>query len=321
MLTEPTFGPVIPIVRVANAEEAVRLSNACEYGLNASVWSKDLKKADAIARRLEVGTAFINNHAFTGAIPAAAWGGVKKTGSGVANSAFALHHYTRPRTVVTDKNTKADAWWFPMDSVLEELGNRLAEAQVGNVLAAVKVPLLIARRQSKVLKFARTSATVTQLPRAEAPKRRTFASLRVKVRAALGRLAVQAQPPLSTAEKNWGRAAMSAAFTGEDTSPVKPLPRHEAEDAVDEVYEALPFPANIGLRASLWTVGLAPILQRRRWVTIDQLSVDEQIALLVGFAKSDSYLLRQVALLIKTTGALSHVSTTRFHAAVPSVRG
>ena len=246
---------------------------------------------------------------------------MKKTGSGIANSTFALHHYTRPRTVVIDKNSKADAWWFPMDGVLEELGNRLAEAQIGNVLAAVKVPLLIAQRQAAVLKFARMSAKVTQLPRAEEPTPRLFASLRVKARSALGKLSVQLQPPLSTAEKSLGRAAMSAVFTGVATSPLKPMPRHEAEDAVDEVYEALPFPANVGFRASLWTVGLAPMVMRREWATLDKLTIEEQVKILAGFAKGDSYILRQVALLIKTTGALSHASTTRFHAAVPSVRG
>ncbi len=323
VLTEPTFGPVIPIVRVADADEAVKLSNACEYGLNASVWSKDLERAEQIARRLEVGTAFINNHAFTGAIPAAAWGGVKKTGSGIANSTFALHHYTRPRTVVIDKNSKADAWWFPMDSVLEELGNRLAEAQVGNILAAVKVPLLIARRQRTVMQFARPSAPpVTQLPRATQPSSsRPFAALRVQVRSALGRLAVRAQPPLSNAERKWGQAAMSAVFSGASASALPPLPKHQAEDAVDEVYDALPFPANVGLRASIWTVGLAPMVLRRKWLTLDQLATDEQVKILSDFAKGNSYILRQVALLIKTTGALTHVSTTRFHAAVPSVRG
>ncbi len=322
VLTEPTFGPVIPIVRVQNADEAITLSNACQYGLNASVWSKNLKRAEKIARKLEVGTAFINNHAFTGAIPAAAWGGVKKTGSGIANSTFALHHYTRPRTVVVDKNSKADAWWFPMDSVLEELGNRLAEAQVGNVLAAVKVPLLIAQRQAKVLKFARLSApSVTQLPRAEAPGQRLFSSLRIKARAAVQKVAVAIQPPLSAAEKRWGRAASTAVFSGVATSPLPPMPSHQAEDAVDEVYEALPFPANAGYRATLWAVGLAPLVIRRKLQFFDQLTTDEQIEILKGFAKSDSYLLRQVALLVKTTGALSHVSTTRFQAAVPSVRG
>jgi len=60
---------------------------------------------------------------------------------------------------------------------------------------------------------------------------------------------------------------------------------------------------------------------KRKLQLFDQLPPEEQQQILKGFAKSDSYLLRQVALLIKTTGSFSHVSTTRFHAAVPSVRG
>ncbi len=322
VLTEPTFGPVIPIVRVQNADQAVTLSNKCEYGLNASVWSKNLKKADMIARQLEVGTAFINNHAFTGAIPAAAWGGVKKTGAGIANSTFALHHYTRPRTVVLDKNSKPDAWWLPMDSVLEELGNRLAEAQVGNVLAAVKVPLLLAQRQKTVMKFVKSAApAVTQLPRAKATTPRPFSSLRIKVRGALEKGFEALQPALTAAEKRWGRAASMATFSGVPGAALQPLPVHQAEEAVEDVYDALPFPANAGYRATLWAVGLAPVVLKRKLQLFDQLPPEEQQQILKGFAKSDSYLLRQVALLIKTTGSFSHVSTTRFHAAVPSVRG
>src|SRR5207302_9126729 len=127
---------VIAVCRVANADAAVAHVNDCDYGLNASVWSRDVKRASALARRFEVGTAFVNNHGFTGAVPSAPWTGVKRSGHGIANSVFALNHYTRPRTVVIDKNSKADAWWFPMDAALEELGHRLSEAQLGNLLAA-----------------------------------------------------------------------------------------------------------------------------------------------------------------------------------------
>ncbi|MBS1150216.1 MAG: hypothetical protein H6Q89_1914, partial [Myxococcaceae bacterium] len=148
-----------------------------------------------------------------------------------------------------------------------------------------------------------------------------FSSLRIKARAALGKLAVQLQPPLSAAERSWGQAAMSATFSGVESSALPPMPKHQAEDAVDEIYEALPFPANVGLRACFVTAGLAPLVIERKWRTLERLSTEEQVKILQGFAKSDSYLLRQVALLIKTTGALSHVSTTRFQAAVPSVRG
>ena len=60
-------------------------------------------------------------------------------------------------------------------------------------------------------------------------------------------------------------------------------------------------------------VGVAPIFRERKWKFFDQLSQEEQVEVLKSYSKSDNYLLRQVGLIIKTTGALSHVATTRFH--------
>lgn len=155
VMREPTFGPVIPVSRVPNAEAAVHAANDCDYGLTASIWSENIARAESLAARLQVGTAYVNNHSFTGAMPAAPWTGVKNTGPGVASGVFALNHYTRPRSIVVDRNKGADAWWFPMDSALEELGDRLAAAMVGNPLAAVKVPALLLKRQRAVLDFVR----------------------------------------------------------------------------------------------------------------------------------------------------------------------
>lgn len=156
VMREPTFGPVAPVCRVPSAEAAVQATNDCSYGLTASVWSADIARAESYARRLQVGTAYVNNHSFTGAMPAAPWTGVKRSGTGVASGVFALHHYTRPRTLVVDRSERADAWWLPMDGTLEELGNQLAEASLGRVRALLNVPGLLRRRQRTVLDFVRT---------------------------------------------------------------------------------------------------------------------------------------------------------------------
>ena len=161
VMREPTFGPVIPVCRVPTADAAVHVTNDCSYGLTASIWSADVARAEAYARRLHVGTAYVNNHSFTGAMPAAPWTGVKSSGSGVASGVFALDHYTRPRTLVVDRSAHADAWWFPMDGALEELGDRLAAASLGSVRALLKVPGLLRRRQRTVLDFARSGATAS----------------------------------------------------------------------------------------------------------------------------------------------------------------
>jgi hypothetical protein len=67
-----------------------------------------------MARRLRTGIVTINNHAFTGALPAAPWGGQGESGYGVTNSPFALDGFTRPRFVLTDRSSKRrERWWYP----------------------------------------------------------------------------------------------------------------------------------------------------------------------------------------------------------------
>lgn len=154
-VSDETFGPVIPIVRVKDAEEAIRLANDSRYGLNASVWTRDLARGEQIARRLEAGTIFINNHAITGTMPFAPWTGVKDSGYGVANSELALHTFVRPRTIFVDKGRKPDPWWLPADSILADIAERLARAQLGDLAAGLKLPGLMSKRQKKLLGFLR----------------------------------------------------------------------------------------------------------------------------------------------------------------------
>ena len=61
IMTEETFGPTLPIMKVRDADEAVRLANDSRYGLNSSVFSKDIAKGEAVARRLEAGNACVND--------------------------------------------------------------------------------------------------------------------------------------------------------------------------------------------------------------------------------------------------------------------
>ncbi len=312
VMKEPTFGPVIAVMRVRDAAEAVERANRCDYGLNASVWSKDVAKATQLARQLEVGTAFVNNHGFTGAIPSLPWTGVKKSGAGVANSTIALHHYTRPRTLVVDRNPGADAWWFPMDAALEELGHRLADAQVGKVLGAVKVPLLLARRQAEVLRFAREGARAVRIS-AGSRVGKGLSAVSGMLRRLSG-LPAKLNPPLTKRERAWGKAAMDAIFPSEG-SPLEPLSEEQWGRFFEEMYEKLPFPANVGLRASIAVTGLAPVVTSGRLQMLDQLSTEEQAEALQRLAQSDQYFLRQITMLLKTTGGMAHLGTTRFHEA------
>ena len=103
VVSEETFGPVLAVVRVSQAVDAIRAVNGVNYGLNGSVWTTNLQLGEAIARQLEVGIALVNNHSFTGVIPQIPWTGVKGTGTGVLQ-APGISLLVRRRTVVVDKS-------------------------------------------------------------------------------------------------------------------------------------------------------------------------------------------------------------------------
>ena len=78
LMRDETFGPVLPIAVVDDVDEAVRRANASRYGLTASLWTKDRKRALLLARKLRAGVVTINNHGFTGALPDAPWCGARR---------------------------------------------------------------------------------------------------------------------------------------------------------------------------------------------------------------------------------------------------
>jgi succinate-semialdehyde dehydrogenase/glutarate-semialdehyde dehydrogenase len=135
VVTEETFGPVLAVIRVKDAEEAVRMANDSKYGLNGSVWTKDLARGEALARRLEVGVALVNNHAVVGILPELPWTGVKETGPGVASSHHAYGTFVRRRAVLVDSNSAPDPWWMPADESLKPFSDALVQQQLGKPTA------------------------------------------------------------------------------------------------------------------------------------------------------------------------------------------
>lgn len=79
---EETFGPLLPIIRVETAEEAVMYANQTDFGLNASIWTEDLGHARKIAAQLKVGNVCINDVMINAAVPDLPYGGVKDSGNG-----------------------------------------------------------------------------------------------------------------------------------------------------------------------------------------------------------------------------------------------
>jgi acyl-CoA reductase-like NAD-dependent aldehyde dehydrogenase len=153
VVRDETFGPVLAVIRVDGPAEAIRAANAGRYGLGASIWSRDIARAERLAERLDVGVVNVNNHSFTGAVPDLPWSGTRETGFGVGNSAFALPTFVRPKTTVVDEWTRPEMFWMPYDDTLSELGDILADLQLGRVERALRVPLMMRERIKTVRKF------------------------------------------------------------------------------------------------------------------------------------------------------------------------
>ncbi len=155
VVRDETFGPVLAVVRVDSAAEAVRIVNRSRYGLGASIWTTDLARAERLAGQLDVGVVDVNNHSFTGAVPELPWSGTRETGFGVANSVHALATFVRPKAVVIDRSKGPEPFWMPFDASLWELGNLLADAQVMKLANAWKLPLLMRKRVARIREFFR----------------------------------------------------------------------------------------------------------------------------------------------------------------------
>ncbi|NYJ76441.1 MULTISPECIES: NAD-dependent succinate-semialdehyde dehydrogenase [Allobranchiibius] len=95
--TEELFGPVAVVYKVASADEAVEAANASEFGLSGSVWTTDADKGRAVAERLDVGMAFVNEHGTTA--PDLPFGGVKRSGYGRELAAYGMDEFVNKKLV------------------------------------------------------------------------------------------------------------------------------------------------------------------------------------------------------------------------------
>jgi succinate-semialdehyde dehydrogenase/glutarate-semialdehyde dehydrogenase len=94
---EETFGPAAAVIRAGDEDEALRLANDCRYGLGASIWSRDLERAQRLARRIEAGQVFVN--AMVASDPRLPFGGVKRSGYGRELSAFGMRELVNIQTI------------------------------------------------------------------------------------------------------------------------------------------------------------------------------------------------------------------------------
>jgi acyl-CoA reductase-like NAD-dependent aldehyde dehydrogenase len=131
-MTEETFGPTLPIMKVADADEAVRLANDSPYGLGSSVWTKDRARGEEIARRIESGYACVNDanvNYFAYELPMGGW---KDSGLGVRHGAAGIRKYTRQQAIlVTRVAMKRDVHFFPYTARNTKLLRRLMKVLYG----------------------------------------------------------------------------------------------------------------------------------------------------------------------------------------------
>ncbi len=104
IMNDETFGPVVCIMPVSSDEEAISLMNDSEFGLTASLWTKDVGRAEKIADQIETGTVFLNRADYLD--PALCWTGCKNTGSGGGLSIIGYHNLTRPKSYHLKKVTQ-----------------------------------------------------------------------------------------------------------------------------------------------------------------------------------------------------------------------
>ena len=94
---EEIFGPVAAVLRFGDEDEAVSIANDTEFGLAAGVWTRDIKRAHRMARRLQAGTVWINTYrALTFSSP---FGGYKQSGFGRVNGIEAVNEYLQTKSV------------------------------------------------------------------------------------------------------------------------------------------------------------------------------------------------------------------------------
>jgi acyl-CoA reductase-like NAD-dependent aldehyde dehydrogenase len=114
VIKEETFGPVLPIIRVRDEEEALRLANDSEYGLSSTLWTRDEAKAVRLGRRIEAGSVCVNDSSITYGALEAPFGGMKASGLGQIHGSSALKGYCFAKPILLDRfGQKEEKVWYP----------------------------------------------------------------------------------------------------------------------------------------------------------------------------------------------------------------
>jgi acyl-CoA reductase-like NAD-dependent aldehyde dehydrogenase len=131
-MTEETFGPTLPIMKVSDDEEALRLANDSPFGLQASVWTKDVRRGEQLARRVEAGAVCVNDAQVNYTSLELPMGGWKTSGLGSRHGAGGIRKYTKQQTLlVTRFAGKKDPHMFPYSKRKTGMLRRLTRLMYG----------------------------------------------------------------------------------------------------------------------------------------------------------------------------------------------
>jgi acyl-CoA reductase-like NAD-dependent aldehyde dehydrogenase len=113
-MKDETFGPTIPIMKIQDPEEGVRLANDSEYGLQASVWTKDVRRGEELARQIHAGVVCVNDAQVNYTALNLPMGGWKESGLGTRHGANGIRKYTKIQSLlVTRRALKREPFMFP----------------------------------------------------------------------------------------------------------------------------------------------------------------------------------------------------------------
>jgi succinate-semialdehyde dehydrogenase/glutarate-semialdehyde dehydrogenase len=148
VLLEETFGPLMPVVKVKDADEAIALANASAFGLSASIWSRDITRAARLAERVQAGTVVVNDVCVIAGMADVAHGGVKASGIGRSHGMAGLEECVQTKTTVADRFAGwRQPWWYgysgahlgQMDAFARLAHGKGVRAKLGALPSVVKL--------------------------------------------------------------------------------------------------------------------------------------------------------------------------------------
>ena len=153
-MQEETFGPTLPIATFKTEEEAIRLANDSEFGLTASVWTRDYAKGRRVAERIEAGSVCVNEVLYTHGIGQTPWGGFKNSGRGRTHGQEGLMELVQSQHIHVNRfAVLPDAWWMPYSAIAVETFRGFAtKFATGSLAKAGLLTPLLGKRIRELLK-------------------------------------------------------------------------------------------------------------------------------------------------------------------------